>query len=89
MESYGQGRMIIAAHGKRRAPNCNGLSAMDLRALKADGTRRNFACAADREMAKRMVEEDQPEWNIGSPPCTAFLQLDHLHERSHDANGTD
>ena len=37
-ELVGQGRIVeAAAHGKRRALNCKGLAALDLRTLKPNG----------------------------------------------------
>ena len=37
MEWYGQGRIVeAAAHGQRRALNCKGLNALDLRTMKTE-----------------------------------------------------
>ena len=80
MEVYGQGGMAIASHGERRALSCKGLSALDLRTWKPDGTPWEFANAADRAMATQMIEEQKPAWITGSPPCTAFCAwIAHLN----------
>ena len=40
--------------------------------LKPDGTPWNFNDRADRRLAQKMIDEDDPDWIVGSPPCTAF-----------------
>ena len=75
-ESYGQGRMVdAAAHGQRRNLNCHGLSALDLRSLKQDGTPCDFRKPEDRAEAERLQDQRDPDWVIGSPPCTAFTSF--------------
>ena len=56
-----------------RLPNL-GLAAGQTFDLRADrnGRKWNFLLAADREMAKRMIQEEKPYLVIGSPPCTSF-----------------
>ena len=71
-EVYGHGNLVKAAHGCRRNLNLKGLRAMDLRTHKPNGDRWDFTNAADRKLAKHMVETEKPTWLIGSPPCTFF-----------------
>lgn len=76
IELFGQGRIVqAAAHGCRRAWNCEGLAALDLRALKPSGEPWDFSKQEDRDLAERMVDEKEPDWRIGSPPCTAFCSF--------------
>ena len=49
-----------------------GLRALDLRTLKPDGQPWNFPKRADRRLASQLIDKDEPDWLIGSPPCTAF-----------------
>ena len=72
MEMYGQGSLVTDANHKRRSLNLRGLNAFDLRTLKPDGTPWNFNVRADRQLAQKMIDTDDPDWIIGSPPCTAF-----------------
>ena len=72
MEMYGQGSLVTEANNKRRPLNLRGLNAFDLRTLKPDGTPWNFNVRADRHLAQRMIDTDDPDWIVGSPPCTAF-----------------
>ena len=72
MEVYGQGSLVTEATNKRRSLNLRGLNAFDLRTLEADGTPWNFNDRADTRLAQKMIDEDDPDWIVGSPPCTAF-----------------
>ena len=54
-EMYGQGRMVVAAHGRRRALNLGGLGAFDLRTLKPNGTPWDFRLKDDRDAARQYV----------------------------------
>lgn len=72
MEVYGRGAIVQCANQARRDLNLQGLCAMDLRTTKPDGTPWDFSCRSDRRLARRMVEEKDPDWLIGSPPCTSF-----------------
>ena len=56
-----------------------GLSALDLRTTKVSGEPWDFMEAGDRAEARRMVQEDKPDWLIGSPPCTAFSLWQQLN----------
>ena len=75
LEVYGQGRIVETANGCRRNLNLEGLHALDLRTRKSDGSVWNFDLASDRKLARQVVLDLKPTWLIGSPPCTAFSQL--------------
>ena len=72
MEIYGRGAIVKDANGPRRALNIQGLGALDIRTYKPNGDCWNFNLRADRNEARRLIDEQQPTWLIGSPPCTAF-----------------
>ena len=72
MEMYGQGSLVSEANNKRRSLNLRGLNEFYLRTLKPNGTPWIFNDRADRHLAQKMVDEDDPDWIVGSPPCTAF-----------------
>ena len=61
----------------RRNLNIEGLRSFDLRSLKPDGTPWNFMKRSDRKLARRMINEQDPDWVIGAPPCTAFSIWNH------------
>ena len=69
MEMYGRSIHDLI---RRRNLNIEGLGALDLRTVKADGNPWNFNKKSDRKMARDLVSQQQPEWIIGSPPCTPF-----------------
>ena len=52
--------------------NLKGLGALDLRTLKPDGTAWNFCNRKDRQEARLFIDKSDPDWIVGSPPCTAF-----------------
>ena len=52
--------------------NLEGLRALDLRTQKPNGNPWDFTIRADRRLARELIDRDQPDWLIGSPPCTAF-----------------
>ena len=56
----------------RRNLNVEGLNAFDLRPTKPDGQPWDFCKREDRKLARKMVDEQQPEWIVGAPPCTPF-----------------
>ena len=56
----------------RRALNIKGLDALDIRTLKPNGQPWDFNKRSDRNEARRLIDEKQPQWLIGSPPCTPF-----------------
>ena len=49
----------------------------DIRTVKPNGDPWDFDKRADRLEARRIVEEKQPKWIIGSPPCTAWCILNY------------
>ena len=49
-----------------------GLGACDLRTTKPDGNPWDFSKKADRKMAMDKIDQETPDWVIGSPPCTPF-----------------
>ena len=60
--------MVTASHGGSRALNVRGLRALDSRTLKPYGTPWDFRLAADRDYALYLIETENPDWVIGSPP---------------------
>ena len=72
MKMYGQGTFVSEANRPRRSLNCEGLRAFDLRTSKPDGSPWNVDGRKDRKLARQMITDDDPEWIIGPPPCTAF-----------------
>ena len=72
IEAYGRGSIVTEANQGRRNLNIRGLGALDLRTTKEDGSPWDFNKKKDRHLALKMIEEQEPDWIIGSPPCTAF-----------------
>ena len=72
IEMYGCGSIINEANGPRRNLGLRGLSAFDLRTMKPDGGNWDFRLKSDRHLALKMVEDMNPDFVIGSPPCTAW-----------------
>ena len=72
MEIYGRGGLVEEANRQRRSLNVEGLGAFDLRTTRPDGKHWDFNCREDRKLARQMVRELQPQWIIGSPPCTSY-----------------
>ena len=73
-EWYGRGNMVGTAN-RRRSLNCDGLCALDLRSLKPNGMPWDVRRAEDRAEAGRLQDEEDPDWVIGSPPCTGWCIL--------------
>ena len=72
-EAYGRGGLSDEA---RRSPlNVKGLRSLDFACQKDDGSHWDFSKQSDRQEALRLIESDDPDWVIGSPPCTAFSLL--------------
>ena len=71
-EMYGRGSIMREANTSRRDLNVRGLAACDLRTSKPDGTPWDFTKRSDRQLAMKMIDEQDPDFVIGSPPCTAF-----------------
>ena len=59
---------------RRRNLNARGLAALNLRTLKEDGTPWDFLLKKDRREVNRPIDDLDPTWLVGSPPCTVFLQ---------------
>ena len=72
LELYGRGGITDEDNGARRGLNIKGLGALDLHTIKPDGSMWDFRRRADRREALEMVDELQPNFVIGSPPCTAY-----------------
>ena len=72
VEVFGGGSISHEANGPRRNLNLVGLNALDLRTVKPDGSPWDFIRRADRHLARDMVDQQKPDWIIGSPPCTVF-----------------
>ena len=79
MEFYGIGNISRQANSNHRNLNILGKEAFDLRTHKPSGEPWNFSLAADRKLAWKIVREEEPDWIIGCPPCTAFCALMHLN----------
>ena len=71
-EVYGGGAIVDCANHACRDLNVNGLRAFDIRTTKPNGTPWDFTVRADRKLARETIDRDDPDWLIGSPPCTAF-----------------
>ena len=72
VELYGRGSIMSDANGPRRSLGIKGLNAFDMRTLKPDGGNWDFNKAGDRKLAMKLVQELDPDFVIGSPPCTAW-----------------
>lgn len=79
IEIFGRGGLVEASHGLRRNLNVHGLDALDLRTCKESGEPWDFSKPADRQEALHLVRTRRPSWIVGSPPCTAFSQLNGGH----------
>ena len=79
VEMYGCGNIVNAANHVLRNLNVSGLGAFDLRTAKPSGEKWDFSKKSDRMQALRYVKEKKPTWVVGSPPCTAFSQLQGLN----------
>ena len=74
MEAYGRGGLTDEA---TRSPlGIKGLGALDLACKKPNGDNWDFSRSADRREAMNLVEQCDPDWIVGSPPCTDFSLLD-------------
>ena len=72
MEVYGGGSINAYANASRRNLGLKGIGALDLRTVKEDGTAWDFTKRADRKLARDLIDRENPDWLIGSPPCTSF-----------------
>ena len=74
VEVYGTS---IHSHLQRRNLNIRGLGALDIRTLKPNGEPWDFNKRADRKEVKELINRTNPDWVIGSPPCTPFSIWNH------------
>ena len=72
-EVYGRGG--LSKEAKSMGLNLKGLQAMNFCTTKADGHHWDFSKAEDRKAAWKIVHDDDPDWIVGSPPCTNFSPL--------------
>ena len=77
LELYGRGSICHEANQSRKNLNVHGLGALDLRTTKPDGSSWNFTTKSDRREARDLVRRTEPDFMIGSPPCTAFCAWNH------------
>ena len=52
--------------------NVEGLNALDLMTTKPNGQPWDLCKHEDRKLAQQILDEQQPEWVVGAPPCTPF-----------------
>ena len=72
-EANGRGGLTEMA--RKSHFNVKGLRSLDLACAKADGSNWDFSKPSDRREAIALIEADNPDWIIGSPPCTPFSPL--------------
>ena len=72
VELYGRGAVVDEANGPRRNLNVRGLSAFDMRTMKPTGDNWDFNKASDRKLCLKIIGEMNPDFVIGSPPCTPW-----------------
>ena len=77
LELYGRGAICREANASRKDLNVRGLGALDLRTTKPDGSAWDFTKKSDRREARDLVRRVEPDFIIGSPPCTAFCAWNH------------
>ena len=68
IEVYGRGNIVTAVNGPHKSLNIKRLSALDLATTKSSGEPWDFSRRKDRDEARKLVNELQPPWLIGSPP---------------------
>ena len=73
-EAYGRGGLTEVA--RKSHFNVKGLRALDLACAKADGSNWDFSKPSDQREAIALIEADNPDWIIGSPPCTPFQPIE-------------
>ena len=76
MEIYGRSISDYAGMHRRNLNVCS-LGALDLRTLKDNGEPWDFTKRSDRKLARDLVNQKDPEWIIGAPPCTAYSIRNH------------
>ena len=76
IEVYGRGGLTDAAQ-KFKGLNVVGLRVLDLISHRPDGEKWDFTKTQDRKWAKRLVEQEDPDWITTAPQCTSFSVLNH------------
>ena len=72
-------------NGPRRNLNLKGLSAFDMRTMKPNGENWNFCKKGERDLAYKMIQDMNPDFVIGSPPCTPWCAWNqHLNFKKMD-----
>ena len=85
LELYGRGSICREANEGRRDLNVRGLGALDLRTTKPDGSSWDFTKRSDRREARDMIRRLEPDFIIGSPPCTPYCSWNvHMNYRKMD-----
>ena len=63
---------VTKAATRRPDLNVKGLRAFDLSTNQPGDGSRDFNIKSHRELARQTCDPDDPDWIIGSPPCTDF-----------------
>ena len=71
VEVYGRSVRNQSLHFRRNL-SIKGLDALDLRKTESNNEPWNFTKKADRRQAGQLVEDLNPDWILGAPPCAAF-----------------
>ena len=71
IEAYGR-TITDYTNQARRNLNVKGLSSLDFRTPKANGSPWDFRQRSDRHEALKLIDDLDPDWVLGAPPCTAF-----------------
>ena len=71
----------------RRNFNAEGLDAFDMPTTKPDGQAWNRCDRKDRQLARRLIEEKNPDLLLGAPPCTTFSIWSYAMVVSEDEQG--
>ena len=75
MEAVGRGGSVAEATNGSRNLNIKGLSAMDLRANKANGEPWEPSKLSDRQKARKEIMDKKQTWLIGSPRAPRSVSL--------------
>ena len=73
-EVYSPPRVTKAANERPRL-GVSGRNAFDITHKDKNGRRWDFSKIADRREARAKIKAEEPDWVIGSPPCTPFSVL--------------
>ena len=72
-EAYGRGG--LSEEARKSTLDIKGLRTLDFACTREDGSHWDFSRASDRKEALELLERDDPDWVVGSPPRTAFSML--------------